>query len=407
MEKAPGFLARPMRIGSLELPNRLIKSATYECMCDLSGVPENDLIRLHTMIAAGGVGLNIVSYALVDPNGQAFKKQIRIFNDQALPPLRALVEAVHASGGRVAIQLMHGGRAADEELCGGTTFAPSPVRDPIRLSVPRELSASQIEDLVEKFARAAQRAQAAGFDAIQLHAAHGYLISQFLSPYTNRRNDEWGGDAERRRHFLHQVYHHVRDAVGPGFPVMVKLNVTDEVRGGVNVSEVAHTVQALARWGVDCIELSGGFSNEAVFHITRGGIPIDVAQRGQPLLKRAAIGGMLTLMKGKVAFEREAYFLDKALSVAKGIEVPIALVGGMRSRKVMEDVLRTGEIDLISMARPLIREPDFPRRLLAGESDESSCINCNTCVAELAHEARLHCHEPYADGRDPYAGWLT
>ncbi len=401
------ILFQPFQLGKLKLPNRLIKSATYDCMASKTGVPDDDLIRLHKMIADGGVGLDILSYALVDPSGQSFTKQIQLYNDLAIPVLQQLTKTVHAAGGRIAIQLMHGGRAASEELCGGVTWAPSPVRDPVYMAVPRELTTAHINNLIDKFTIAAQRTQSAGFDAVQLHAAHGYLISQFLSPFTNRRNDEWGGDAERRRRFLYEVYHSIRKAVGADYPILVKLNVTDEVKGGIEVSEVAQTAAALASWGIDGIELSGGFCNDAVFNISRGGVPIEVAQRGQPLFKRAAIGGMLLLMKGKVAFEREAYFLDKAIQVARGVNVPISLVGGMRSRQVMEDVLNTGEIDLISLGRPLIREPDLPRRLQTGQADASTCVNCNTCLAELAHEAPLHCYEPYADQPDPYAGWLT
>lgn len=407
MTNVESLLFRSIRLGTLELSNRLVKSATYECMATRAGVPTADLIRLHKMIVAGGVGLDIVSYALVDPTGQSFAKQIHLYDDRPLERLRELTDAIHAQGGRIAIQLMHGGRASNIDLCGGVTWAPSAVRDPVMLTTPRELDPPRIKKLIDQFAQAAGRAKAAGFDAVQLHAAHGYLISQFLSPYTNHRNDEWGGDAERRRRFLCEVYHRIRETVGADFPILVKLNVTDKVKGGVEVDEVAGSVAALEQWGVDGIELSGGFCNEAVFHITRGAIPVEVAQRNQPLLKRAAIGVMLSLMKGKVAFEREAYFLDKALIVARGIKTPIALVGGMRSRQVMEDVLRTGEIDLISVARPLIREPNLPKRLQSGQADESTCINCNKCVAELAHETPLHCHEPYIDGQDPYAGWLT
>jgi 2,4-dienoyl-CoA reductase-like NADH-dependent reductase (Old Yellow Enzyme family) len=407
MDNRNASLFQPIAIGKLELPNRLIKSATYECMNDELGVPTNDLIKLHTMIAQGGAGLTIVSYGLIDPSGKAFSRQLRLYSDHTWTRLQELVEAVHAAGGRVALQLMHGGRASDPELCNNVTWAPSPVRDPVRLSMPRELPASRIKRLIDAFAAAAERTKAAGFDAVQLHAAHGYLISQFLSPFTNRRDDEWGGDAQRRQQFLREVYQRVREAVGPDYPVMVKLNVTDEVSGGVEVPEVAQTVSALASWGADCIELSGGFCNEAVFYISRGGLPIDVAQRGEPFFRRLVIGTMLTLMKDKVAFEREAYFMDKALAVAKGVSIPISLVGGMRSRTVMQEVLQTGKIDLISLARPLIRDPGFPRKLQAGQVDASTCISCNRCVAELAHESRLHCYHAYPAGEDPYAGWLT
>lgn len=400
-------LFQPITLGTLELPNRLIKSATYECMNDELGVPTDDLIKLHTMIAEGGIGLDIVSYGLVDPSGKAFSRQLRLYSDRTWSRLQELIDAVHAAGGRVVLQLMHGGRASNSQLCSGVTWAPSPVRDPVLLGQPRELPPSRIQRLIDAFATAAERTQSVGFDGVQLHAAHGYLISQFLSPFTNRRDDEWGGDAERRRRFLREVYHRIREAVGPDYPILIKLNLTDEINGGVEVSEVAQTVSALASWGIDHIELSGGFCNEAVFYISRGDLPIDVAQRGEPFFRRLIIGTMLTLMKDKVAFEREAYFLDKALVVAKGIDVPISLVGGMRSRAVMEKVLQTGEIDMISLARPLIRDPDFPRKLQTGEADASTCINCNRCLAELAHESRLHCYHTYPPGESPYAGWLV
>ncbi len=385
-------LFEPGTIGTLTLRNRLIKSATFEGMGTAEGEPTPALRKFHRRIAQGGVGLTIVAFAAVHRTGRSYANQCLIDRDDLIPAWRELVEEVHGDGGVVALQLVHCGRTANPEVIGGDALAPSAVRDRYSLTTPREMTAAEILEMIEAFGKAAGRAKEAGFDAIQIHAAHGYLISQFLSPFTNRRKDDWGGDLERRQRFLMEVYRRVRREVGNDYPLLVKLNTQDHVRGGFNVQEAIPTARALADAGIDAIELSAGFS-DSVFNITRGEIPLDAFISGFSLAQRIAIKAFFRFMQDRVRFEREAYNLEEALPIRQAVpDVPFSLVGGMRSRAVMEDVLRQG-FDLVSLGRPLIREPNLPRRMEEGKTDAASCISCNRCLIAMVEQTGVRCRQ--------------
>lgn len=390
-------LFEPGRIGNLTLRNRLIKSATFEGMGAPDGTPTPALRRFHRRIAQGGVGMNIVAFASVHPTGRSYANQCLIDRDEVIPAWKELVDEVHQVGGLVALQLVHCGRTANPGVTGSEALAPSPVRDRYSLAMPREMNEGEIAEMIEAFGAAAGRAKAAGFDAVQIHAAHGYLISQFLSPFTNRRRDDWGGDPGRRRRFLLEVYRRVRREVGPDYPVLVKLNTQDHVRGGLTVEEAIPAARALAEEGVDAIELSAGFS-DSVFHITRGDVPTDALVEGFSLVQRIAIKAFLSLMRDQVRFEREAYNLPAALPIRQAVlGVPMALVGGMRSRAVMEDVLAQG-FDFVSLGRPLIRQPNLPRLMERGEVDAASCISCNRCLLAMVEQTGVRCRQIPSEG---------
>ncbi len=381
-------LFTPGKIGSLTLRNRIIKSATFEGMAP-GGVASEYLVEMHRQVAAGGTALTVVGFASVHRNGRSYPHQLLADTREAFEPLRELTDKVHQEGGAAALQLVHCGRSANPQVTGETPIAPSPVRDRYTMVTPKGMTEDDINEVLDAFARAAGWAKEVGFDAVQLHGAHGYLISQFLSAYTNRRDDDWGGDPERRRHFVLEAVRRVRQVVGDDFPVFVKINTRDYVRNGVDVEEAAGTAQALALAGVDAIELSGGFT-DSVFYITRGEIPIDIVLKGRSLPQRLAIKTLMRFMEGKVRFEREAYFLDYALQIRPAVDVPLILVGGMRSRSVMEEVLEQG-MDFVSMARPLIREPDLPLRMERGETEKATCISCNRCLG-LMDGGMLSCY---------------
>ncbi|MGC8960158.1 MAG: NADH:flavin oxidoreductase [Chloroflexia bacterium] len=395
-------LFEPGRIGNLVLRNRLIKSATFEGMGDADGTPQPALGRFHRRIAQGGVGMNIVAFASVHPTGRSYANQCLIDRDELVPAWKDVADAVHQAGGLAALQLVHCGRTANPQVTGSEALAPSPVRDRYSLSVPREIDEGEIAEMIEAFGQAAGRAKAAGFDAVQIHAAHGYLISQFLSPFTNRRRDAWGGDPERRRRFLLEVYRRVRREVGPDYPVLVKLNVQDHVRGGLTPEEALPAARALAEEGVDLLELSAGFS-DSVFHITRGDIPTDALVEGFSLVQRIAIKAFLSLMRDQVRLEREAYNLPDALPIRQALpQVPMSLVGGMRSRAVMEEVLAQG-FDFVSLGRPLIRQPNLPRLLEQGQVDAASCISCNRCLLAMVQQTGVRCRQIAPEGDEDAA----
>jgi 2,4-dienoyl-CoA reductase-like NADH-dependent reductase (Old Yellow Enzyme family) len=276
-----------------------------------------------------------------------------IYADELVPGLAGLAEAVHSEGGKVAVQITHGGMQCSKETVA-ERIAPSTIEAPFLEGPAREITPAEIEGLVNAYASAARRAKEAGFDAVQLHGAHGYLINQFLSPFVNRRTDGWGGDFTRRTRFLREVCRVVRDEVGAGYPLFIKLGMLDGVDGGLTLEQSARVAALLAEMGLDGVEVSGGIGGKSVVN-TRKGIR---------------------------APEDEAYFRPFAQKARTATDLPIALVGGFRSREVMEAVLASGDADFISLCRPLISEPDLPNLFRAGIKIKSRCISSNNCWAE-------------------------
>ncbi len=363
------MLFDPGTIGTLQLPNRLIRSATAERMAEPDGRPRAPLQDLYRELCEGGVGLIVSGHMYVHPSGKAHPEMTGIHDDALIPHLADLTAAVHGAGGRIAAQINHGGMQCSQETVS-QTVAPSAVEAPFLSRAPRALTTAEITMLVQAYAAAAGRALRAGFDAVQLHAAHGYLVSQFLSPFTNRRTDDWGGDFDRRLHFLRAVSEGVRDEVGPDYPVFVKLGMVDGVDGGLRPQDGARVAAALADMGLDGLEISGGIGGGASLN-TRAGIRSET---------------------------EEAYFRPLAQRARRSTSLPIALVGGIRSLDVMEDLLRSGDADFISLCRPLIREPDLPRRLRQGLQDRASCISGNRCWPDAPGEGiACKCPVPSAD----------
>ncbi len=352
--QSQGLLFTPAKIGSLTLPNRLIRSATHEYRADEDGRPLPSLAEMYAQLARGGVGLIVSGHMFVHPTGKTHLQMSGIYSDDLIPALAQLTAAVHREGGLIAAQLNHGGAAALKDGMLPSVFdMPFPVRP------GRQLTDEDIHMLIDAFAQAARRAKAAGFDAIQVHAAHGYLISQFLSPYLNRRTDNWGGSPERRLNFLRAVCKAVRQQVGNEYPVFTKLATVDNVAGGLTPEASMEYIAALEDMHLDALEISSGF----------GGDRSDFAIR-----------------KGVVKLKTEAYFRPTAQQARCHTRLPIALVGGIRSRLVMEDILASGDADFISLCRPLIHEPHLPNRLKNGLQDASTCLSANLCSPQHAGE---------------------
>jgi len=352
-----GRLFTPGNIGALSLPNRLVRSATAERMADADGRPRAQLQALYRELARGGVGLIITGHMYVHPSGKAHPEMAGAYSDDLIPDLEKLAQAVHQRGGLVAVQINHGGMQCSKETVA-ETVAPSRADFPFLERPAREMTVGEIETAIDAFGQAARRVCEAGFDGVQIHAAHGYLVSQFLSPYVNRRTDEWGGDLEGRTRFLRAVCRAVREQVGADYPVFAKLGMKDGLEGGLTVEEGARVAAALEEMGLDAVEISGG------------------------------IGGprSSSVRKGINSEEDEAYFRPLARRARPATRLPLILVGGFRSRSVMEDVLASGDSDFISLCRPLICEPDFPNRLRDGSQERSACISANRCWAEKMGE---------------------
>jgi 2,4-dienoyl-CoA reductase-like NADH-dependent reductase (Old Yellow Enzyme family) len=258
---------------------------------------------------------------------------------------------VHRFPSRVFLQIAHAGRQTKEKLCGSTPVSPSAVYDPVSKVMPRELEAAEIETLVRDFVQAARRARESGFDGVQLHVAHGYLLSSFLSPHTNRRTDAWGGPLENRVRVVVEIVRGVRSLLGRGFPVIVKLNSTDFLDGGLTVDESVRAAVILEQAGIDGVEVSGGMAEAG-----RGSI--------WPGLRKP---------------EDEGYFVEAAAKVKAAVNVPVLGLGGIRSLEVAEEFVREGRVDIVSMSRPFIRDPELVRNFREGRLAVSECISCNKC----------------------------
>ena len=344
------LLFTPAKFGTLEIPNRIMRSATAERMADNNGYPREQYYDLYQVLAAGGVGLIVTGHMYVHPSGKCHPEMTGIYEDAQIPGLAKLADIIHAEGSKVVVQINHGGMQCAKEAVEGT-MAPSAMNDEVLPQPAREMNVSEIEMLIQAYAEAARRVREAGFDGVQLHGAHGYLINQFISPFVNQRKDAWGSDFEGRTRFLREVTKAVRAQVGPDYPVLIKFGMQDGVEDGLTAEDGAHVIAQMAEMGLDGIEISGGIR--------------------APNTK-----------KGINRPEKEAYFRPLVQQARQVTDLPLALVGGLRTRGVMEAVLSSGDADFVSLCRPLISEPDFPNQLKAGVKNNSRCISSNNCWAE-------------------------
>jgi 2,4-dienoyl-CoA reductase-like NADH-dependent reductase (Old Yellow Enzyme family) len=315
-------------------------------------------------LARGGVGLIISGHAYVLKGGQASSWQMACYSDEFLPGLTEMTQAVHEAGGKIALQIAHGGVLSISELSGQQPLVPSAMETD-NGPVGRAMTPDEIGGTVDAFAGAASRTVQAGFDAVQIHSAHGYLLSQFLSPYFNRRADEYGGSLENRARMLLEVVRRVQDAVGDGYPVLVKVNSEDLLDGGLSKDEMVEVCAMLQQAGIDAIELSGGTSLGVRWNrLEITFVPVD----------------------NPGVYWREASELYK-----KSIDVPLMLVGGIRSLETADELVEGGVADYISLCRPLIREPDLVNRWEAGDRRKADCISDNLCGYAGFEGKGVHC----------------
>jgi 2,4-dienoyl-CoA reductase-like NADH-dependent reductase (Old Yellow Enzyme family) len=347
----------PFQINGLALPNRSVRSAVWSGLADDRGRVTGRLVDMMVRLARHRVGLIVTGHAYVDPRGQAGPWQLGVAQDDHLAGLRQMTGAVHAAGGRIGLQLAHAGGHAATRLTGLRAWGPSSFagRDG---GTSRAMSPSDIPIVPAAMAAGARRARKAGFDAVQVHAAHGYLLSQFLSPATNRREDRYGGSLENRARLLCETLHAVRKAVGSAFPVLVKINSEDFSPGGFQRHEVPAVASLAAAAGADGIELSGGtVTNPQETHCARKMHPAGP--------------------------EAEVYYREAARAIRTAVSLPLILVGGIRSFSVAEALVAEGTADLIAFGRPLISEPGLIERWEAGDRKPSACLSCNRCYVPL------------------------
>jgi len=350
-------------INGMSLPNRLIRSATWEGMCEKDGRPTDKLINCYRELARGGVGLITTGYAFVSPEGKQLPCTLGAHTDKFNTDMKRMVNAVHDEGGRICIQLVHVGGQTDQKNAGRTPLAPSSIETKQFSTKPDEMSFADIHRVIRAFGDAAIRAKEARFDAIQLHGAHGYLINQFLSPLTNRRDDEYGGSMDNRCRFMIEVYWKVREAVGKDYPVFIKLNATDNLEGGLELKDAIYAAELLDQEGIDAIEVSGG---------------TPASEDKSPIRNK--------IYKP----EQEAYNLSLAKEIKAAVRCPVMVVGGFRSYKVAEEAIQA-DADYVSMARPFIREPNLAKRWQSGDHTAATCISCSACFMPGIKEGGIYC----------------
>ena len=370
-----GGIFRPWRLGPLEVPNRLMRSATEEGLSTGDGAPTQRLIDLTADLARGGVGLIVAGSAFICREGRNATNVTGIDHDALIEPLARMCDAVHAAGGLLAVQLLHSGSTLPLAMVAEKEgpFGPSAETvDPVCDAPVRALTREQIADVVGLYAQAASRAHRAGYDAVQIHAAHGYLIDQFLDPARNRREDAYGGSLQRRARLLYEVYEAVRGAAGPGLPVFIKMSAHDGYAGGIRPEEAALVAAELDRLGIDAIEVSAGTPEGA----RRGGWD----QIGTAPLP-------------------EGRFFAYALAIKDKVRCPVISVEGWRDPLRIAEAL--GRIDAVSMCRPFIREPHLVARWRGGDLAPATCISCNECL-DLIIDQGLGCifHEDERRRRD-------
>lgn len=393
MHQSPLF--EPIRIGKLEIPARLVKSATTETRCTEDGFVTEDLIRYYDQIAEGGTPLLITGNAYFDVFSKAAPRQLAADSDDKIPGLRRLTDAVHRHGAKIFLQIYHVGRQALPRLAGRReAVSASAVFEPTLGVRPREITPNEIRKVVEGLAKAAGRGKQAGFDGIQIHAAHGYLLSAFLTPHTNRRTDAYGGPLENRMRLLVEVYRAVREEVGPDFPVILKINGSDELflRRGLRPQEAVAVAKRLEEEGIDAVEVSCGHY-ESGFPFERGrwkGFFSTVTTVGigkyLPWYHRYAawvLAPFLDCALERIAPYREGFNLPYARQFKKALSVPVLCVGGFIRKDAMEEAIAGGACDMVSVARALIADPLLYRHLKEGVSGPQ-CDFCNACYARGA-----------------------
>ena len=373
----------PVRIGPVTLRNRVIRSAAFENMA-YGNKPSQDLKDYHVAVARGGVGMTTLAYASVCRSGLSFDGQLWM-REEIVPALRDITDAVHAEGAKVSIQLGHCGNMTHRATCGCMPVGASGGFNLYSPTFVRRLREDEILALVEDFGHAVELARQAGFDCVEIHAGHGYLISQFLSPYTNRRRDRFGGPLENRMRFMQLVIRRVMEAAGDDMGVLVKMNMHDGFRRGMQRAECLEVARELERLGVHAIILSAGFVSKAPMEVMRGAMPLRTMAYYMDTRKFWWLKAFVRLF-GRVVIPtvpyREGYFLEDAKEFRAAVKLPLVYVGGMVSRGKMEEVLDAG-FDALQMARALIHDTDFVNKLHSGELSCSGCRHSNYCIGRM------------------------
>jgi 2,4-dienoyl-CoA reductase-like NADH-dependent reductase (Old Yellow Enzyme family) len=384
------------KIGRIVLKNRIIRSATHESMADETGKPTEQLIRKYEALAKGEVGAIITGYAGIQQNGKApFKNMLMIDSDEHIDAYKNMVNKIHEYNTPIIMQIAHCGRQTRSKITGLPTVAPSAIKDKLYSEdMPIKLSETDITEIINNFVLAIERTQKAGFDGAQLHLAHGYLLSSFLSQHMNKRNDKWGGNIENRFRIIDEIMKLARKRVGD-YPILAKINAYEKSKDGIKIEQAVKIAKCLEQSGCDAIEVSCGI-NEEGFITSRGDFPYDIAFKynykmkkfPKPLYPLAKALLKLTMSSPK---PYSLYNLPFAEEIKKHVKIPVIVVGGIRKIEDIKNIIEDEKCDFVSMSRPFIIESNIVKKFKEGKQTESKCINCNYCMMGVEAEP-LKCY---------------
>lgn len=367
-------------INGLNLKNRIIRAGCFEGMCQNGQVSE-ELIEHHRRLAEGGVAMTTVAYCSVSHDGLTFEHELWM-REEIVQDLKRLTDAVHKEGAAASIQLGHSGFFTSKNVIGKRPLGASPKLCVFTMSYCREMTETDISEKILAFVNASWLAKNAGFDAIEIHAGHGYLLSQFLSPWTNNRIDKYGGSLENRLRFPVEVIKQVRKVVGKDFPILVKMNQRDGMPGGIEIEDAVLIAKAFEKAGASALIPSAGFTSKVPFLMLRGNLPVkEMSNNQEDFLKRIGLRLFGRFMVPEHPYE-PLFLLEGATKIKEAISIPVIYIGGTDSHSGINEVLNAG-FDFIQIGRASIQDPDFVKKMASGEIIKSDCDHCNRCVAAM------------------------
>lgn len=380
-QKQQAKVFTPGKIGGLTLRNRTIRSGCFEGMCP-NATPSETLIEHHRAVAAGGIGMTTVAYCAASKDGVAFGHEMWM-REEIIPILKKLTDAVHKEGAAASVQIGHCGFFANRSAIGKTPIGPSRKFCLFRYSISRAMTEEDMNRIRDDFGKAALMAKKAGFDAIEIHAGHGYLLSQFLSPWTNSRKDQYGGSLENRLRFPSSIISHVRKLMGPDFPILVKMNLEDGFKGGLTIDESVQVAKRFEAEGASALVPSCGFTARTSFYMMRGHVPVKEYIKSEKNL----VTKLGLIFFGRVIVKeypfKELFLFDQAKRLKDAVKIPVVYVGGVCSIDNMEQAMKEG-FQFVQIGRATVREPNIINKMISGEVQASDCDHCNRCVAEMA-----------------------
>jgi len=380
------MIFQPVNLAGVRLKNRIIRSATHDGLADENGAPTERLIRKYENLAKNDIGCIITGYAGVSENGMSpYPAMLKIHNDRNLSEYKALVQAVHKYDTPIVLQLAHCGRQTSSKKIGAQKQAPTAMRHLFYPDKAQELDEVSINRIIKDFVNAAIRAEKTGFDAVQLHAGHGYLLHDFLSPYANRRTDEWGGSTENRCRIVELIIKGIREATS--LPVWIKLSAQDNRRNGMNITEAVKVCKRLENAGCSSIEVSCGTVEDGMNTMRSRLMPMEAvfeyrepcASFPQPLKSVSLFFANLVNPLIKQPVPLENFNVSNAYEIKKSVGIPIFVVGGIHKLSDMENIVKNGMADCVSMCRPFICEPNLVKKFKEGTQTEAKCLMCNYC----------------------------